>query len=148
MSLNFISVILLKAVCCSDGKHCCPQGATCDLSSGKCNTGDFQTDWVAKEPSRPLEVTVVQQSVLVVKEPTRNTEDRVEQTDLDSKLRNVPCGGGYYCPDFTRCCPSPTAVWSCCPTNYVIVLFNKPYAYSECACAKSITLSQVKGQPV
>ena len=26
--------------------------------------------------------------------------------------------------------------------------FNKPYAYSECACAKSIPLSQVKGQPV
>ena len=27
-------------------------------------------------------------------------------------------------------------------------IYNKPYAYSECACAKSITLSQVKGQPV
>ena len=25
---------------------------------------------------------------------------------------------------------------------------NKPYAYSECACAKSIILTQVKGQPV
>ena len=30
----------------------------------------------------------------------------------------------------------------------LIITENKPYVYSECACAKSITLSQVKGQPV
>ena len=26
-----------RAVCCSDGLHCCPHGHTCDLKEGKCN---------------------------------------------------------------------------------------------------------------
>ena len=25
-----------NAVCCSDGQHCCPNGYTCDVSSGHC----------------------------------------------------------------------------------------------------------------
>ena len=32
--------------------------------------------------------------------------------------------------------------------SWQILKEKKSYAYSECACAKSITLSQVKGQPV
>jgi hypothetical protein len=27
---------LPNAVCCSDGKHCCPEGYTCDVSQGTC----------------------------------------------------------------------------------------------------------------
>ena len=30
----------MSAVCCSDQKHCCPNGYTCDLGSGTCTKGD------------------------------------------------------------------------------------------------------------
>ena len=28
---------LTNAVCCSDREHCCPNGYTCDVSTGTCN---------------------------------------------------------------------------------------------------------------
>ena len=41
-----------KAVCCTDGKHCCPEGTTCDVSAGKCNRGDLTViDWIEKVPA-------------------------------------------------------------------------------------------------
>jgi hypothetical protein len=47
-----INLIVLQAVCCTDGKHCCPEGTTCDVSSGKCNRGDLAVvDWVEKVPA-------------------------------------------------------------------------------------------------
>ena len=44
-------ILILQAVCCSDGVHCCPDGTTCDVSSGKCNRGDLQVDWFVKNPA-------------------------------------------------------------------------------------------------
>jgi hypothetical protein len=45
-------LIVLQAVCCTDGKHCCPEGTTCDVSSGKCNRGDLAVvDWIEKVPA-------------------------------------------------------------------------------------------------
>ena len=47
-----INLIVLQAVCCTDGKHCCPEGTTCDVSSGKCNHGDLAVvDWIEKVPA-------------------------------------------------------------------------------------------------
>ena len=47
-----INLIVLQAVCCTDGKHCCPGGTTCDVSSGKCNRGDLTVvDWIEKVPA-------------------------------------------------------------------------------------------------
>jgi hypothetical protein len=48
-SRNFFNPIYY---CCTDGKHCCPEGTTCDVSSGKCNRGDLAVvDWIEKVPA-------------------------------------------------------------------------------------------------
>ena len=45
-------MFFLQAVCCTDGKHCCPEGTTCDVSQGKCNRGDLTVlDWYEKVPA-------------------------------------------------------------------------------------------------
>ena len=40
---------VFQAVCCSDGKHCCPENTKCEVSSGKCMRGDsLIMDWFEK----------------------------------------------------------------------------------------------------
>ena len=75
----------LQAVCCSDGTHCCPNGDTCDISSGKCNHGDTQIDWFEKQP------------VLKIKE------------------QGVQCDSTHECPDGNTCCKLSSGQWGCCP---------------------------------
>ncbi|KAG7492363.1 hypothetical protein MATL_G00013380 [Megalops atlanticus] len=42
-----------KAVCCSDMKHCCPAGYTCDAVDGSCTrTGDFNWDFLFRDRKR------------------------------------------------------------------------------------------------
>ena len=45
-------LLILQAVCCSDGKHCCPENTKCEVSSGKCLRGDsLIMDWFEKTPA-------------------------------------------------------------------------------------------------
>ena len=42
---------LPNAVCCSDGKHCCPEGDICDVSQGTCTQrGQVTTLFLNKPP--------------------------------------------------------------------------------------------------
>ncbi len=79
-----------NAVCCSDMKHCCPEGyPTCDVGSGKCYREDI---------SHPLLQLAVRTKV------------------PESSVQNVVCPDGQsYCPDGNTCCPSSSGSYSCCP---------------------------------
>ena len=59
----------------------------------------------------------------MVKESTSNAKTaasvrQLEGTDISEEsaitVGNVPCGGGYSCPDGYTCCKS-AGVWKCCP---------------------------------
>ncbi|KAL4222497.1 hypothetical protein ACF0H5_018536 [Mactra antiquata] len=89
---------LPEAVCCNDGVHCCPAGDTCDVSQGKCNRGDIQTDWLKKQPAI-----------------------KVDNVECDS---THSCPSGNTCCKLASgqwgCCPLPEAVCCsdglhCCP---------------------------------
>lgn len=114
-----------QAVCCSDQKHCCPQGKTCDLSSGKCKGGDSQTDWMAKEPVSPLGLMTEQNTFLALEEASINTAESGEQLiqmvsmATSRQVKDVPCGGGHYCPDSHPVCCSDMI--HCCPAGMTCV---------------------------
>ena len=46
----------LKATCCSDGVHCCPNGYTCNVASGTCSREDVTMPWVEKIVAQPVKV--------------------------------------------------------------------------------------------
>ena len=59
MLLNKI-FFAFKAVCCSDGIHCCPHDTTCDVSHGKCIRQDGTSyPWLLKSPAMFHQVQVV-----------------------------------------------------------------------------------------
>ncbi|XP_078656089.1 uncharacterized protein LOC144902484 isoform X2 [Branchiostoma floridae x Branchiostoma belcheri] len=78
---------LPKAVCCSDQVHCCPEGTTCSVSTGKCHKGDVSVDWFEKSPS----IT---------------TEEEVS---------NIKCDATHECPSKNTCCKLSSGQWGCCP---------------------------------
>ncbi|CAH1788061.1 unnamed protein product, partial [Owenia fusiformis] len=83
---TFICIFHFKAVCCSDGVHCCPSGTTCDVSAGKCNRGNSFTEWFTKLEAQPVE------------------------------SKTVICGGGAsQCPDGSTCCKLSSGQYGCCP---------------------------------
>jgi hypothetical protein len=60
-------LIVLQAVCCTDGTHCCPEGTTCDVSAGKCNHGDLAVvDWIEKVPAIIVQLG---QNILLLSQP-------------------------------------------------------------------------------
>lgn len=87
---------LVKAVCCSDHLHCCPQGYTCHMPTATCE----------KKNHDKLFLTVPQSKLVLA--VTRDTED-----DAD-----VPCGGEgeLRCPKQDTCCKVSATEWACCPS--------------------------------
>ena len=45
-----------QAVCCSDGKHCCPNGYTCDVAAGMCNKGLQILNIFSKKPATKVKI--------------------------------------------------------------------------------------------
>ena len=115
-NINYIfSSWLFQPVCCSDGIHCCPAGTTCDVGTGTCRRGYFQTDWAVKESASHVGDTERRQS-----EPAKLVEgaDRPAKEPARS-VGNIPCGEGYSCPDGNTCCKS-AGEWKCCPLSQVL----------------------------
>ncbi|KAF7665096.1 hypothetical protein LDENG_00155320 [Lucifuga dentata] len=87
---------LVKAVCCEDQEHCCPQGYTCHMQTRTCEKklhGLF---------SHSLPMSKV-----------------VESKQRDSKEdKGLPCGsmGEFYCSKQDTCCKSSASEWACCPS--------------------------------
>ncbi|XP_041829426.1 granulin b [Melanotaenia boesemani] len=87
---------LVKAVCCADHEHCCPQGYTCNMQTGTC-----------EKTASDLLLHALPQSK-VVRSELRDTGDDVD----------VPCDGTgkFHCPKHDTCCKISTTEWSCCPS--------------------------------
>ena len=89
----------MQAVCCSDEKHCCPNGYKCEVSGGKCTKGDHSIDWLEKSRS---EVST----------------DWLEKTESRPviKASAVPCPDGKsQCPSGNTCCLVGADRYGCCP---------------------------------
>ncbi|XP_051537974.1 progranulin-like [Myxocyprinus asiaticus] len=79
---------LVKAVCCYDHKHCCPQGYTCNLEFGTC--------------IKPSDVHTV---ALIQKHRHSNTQSEEE----------VVCDASTRCSNTQTCCRLSDTTWACCP---------------------------------
>lgn len=86
---------LVKAVCCADHEHCCPQGYTCNMQTGTCE----------KQRHDALILTLPQSKV--VRSEPRDTEVAAD----------VPCDGTgeSHCSVQETCCKVSATEWACCP---------------------------------
>lgn len=81
---------LVKAVCCADHEHCCPQGYSCNMQTQTC-----------EKKSQGAPASVPLSTVAVHSEP-----------------RDVPCdpAGEFHCSERDTCCRVAASEWACCPS--------------------------------
>ncbi|XP_040046250.2 granulin a [Gasterosteus aculeatus] len=79
---------LPKAVCCSDGNHCCPTDYTCDVEKTTCTKGEVVIPWYTKLPA---------------------------SASVEDDPASVQCDGQEQCPDDNTCCQLQSGEWGCCP---------------------------------
>lgn len=114
---------LAHAVCCSDGKHCCPEGYVCDSGSGECiNRQSHPLFELLQNPVNPVECDDGTTEC-----PGGNTCCRVQDGKYGccplpnatlghpKELRNVQCPDKSVCPDGNTCCISLSGKYGCCP---------------------------------
>ena len=84
-----------NATCCSDMKHCCPSGFTCQVASGTCQMGTVKLPMFAKVSAKKVKT--------------------------DPPASNGVCPDGISeCPAGTTCCKLVSGSYGCCPyTNAV-----------------------------
>jgi len=88
---------------CPDGDHCCAgAGGTC------CPNGYYCPSSGSGHCTRNVEALLKSMATTVL---TKKQEAKPE-----IKSQNVPCGGGFYCPDGDHCCAG--AGGTCCPNGY------------------------------
>ncbi|PVD30140.1 hypothetical protein C0Q70_09402 [Pomacea canaliculata] len=96
---------LPNAVCCTDGVHCCPQGTTCNLSTGQCDSAQISVPW--------------QQKLAAIKQiSTENVICPDKKSECSDGQTCCRMGSGQF-----GCCGVPNAVCCqdglhCCPQNY------------------------------
>ncbi|MBN3308823.1 GRN protein, partial [Amia calva] len=81
---------LAKAVCCEDHVHCCPEGTTCDVAAGMCDSSTASVPWLKKVPA-------------------------VSRVPKDEK-----CDNHTSCPRSTTCCQQSPGKWACCPLPHAV----------------------------
>lgn len=84
---------LVKAICCADHEHCCPQGYTCNMQTGTC-----------EKKSHDVLVHTLPQSRVVM----RDAEDGADVL-CDST-------GVFHCSKQDTCCKISVTEWACCPS--------------------------------
>ncbi|XP_077387670.1 granulin a [Festucalex cinctus] len=89
---------LSQAVCCHDGKHCCPTDFRCDEKKGMCVKGYMEIPWYPKLP-------VSASSVL----PPKTLVTAAVKPEV------VPCDKTSECKDGQTCCKISPTDWGCCP---------------------------------
>ena len=82
-----------QAVCCSDQKHCCPQGTKCDVAHGRCTRGEISIGWFAKTPA-------------LGGAPA-------------APAASIKCKDGSMCPEQSTCCKLANKAYGCCPVPRV-----------------------------
>ncbi|XP_028286498.1 granulin b isoform X2 [Parambassis ranga] len=88
---------LVKAVCCADHEHCCPQGYTCNMQTGTCEKKSHDVILYSLPMSRVVQST-----------SERSPEDK----------EIVPCDstGEFQCSKQDTCCKISATEWGCCPS--------------------------------
>ncbi|KAM9838109.1 granulin b isoform 2-T3 [Aulostomus maculatus] len=91
---------LVKAVCCADQEHCCPQGYTCNMQTGTC-----------EKKERGVLIYTLPQSRVVPSDPGHAGGDA-----------DVPCDstGEFHCPQEETCCRRSATEWACCPSPQAV----------------------------
>ncbi|XP_078454932.1 progranulin-like isoform X2 [Lampetra planeri] len=92
---------LVKAVCCDDHEHCCPEGTTCNVPAGSCDQGQLSLPWSSRTPARTRLTALLSASAA-------------------ARGGSVRCDSAYACPDGTTCCQLPQGQWGCCPLPLAI----------------------------
>ncbi|KAM9831231.1 granulin b [Neosynchiropus ocellatus] len=89
---------LVKAVCCADYQHCCPQGYSCNMQTGTCEKKTYHAG------SHSLSMTKV----------------------LTNQDTFVPCdhSGNFHCPLQETCCQISDSEWKCCPSPKAVCCAN------------------------
>uniref|UniRef100_A0A8C4R7Y3 Granulins domain-containing protein n=1 Tax=Eptatretus burgeri TaxID=7764 RepID=A0A8C4R7Y3_EPTBU len=80
------------AVCCSDGKHCCPPGYTCNGTIGRCIGGGHSIPWVKKQANVDANIT--------------------------EHIPQIKCPDGSTCPILKTCCLLADKTYGCCPFQH------------------------------
>ncbi|KAM9560199.1 progranulin-like isoform 2-T2 [Salvelinus alpinus] len=86
---------LVKAVCCTDHEHCCPQGYSCNMQTGTCE--------------KPVEGVLPH---MIPQTKVAESQQRAAETGLDVKCDGA---GEYSCPKLQTCCKTSPTEWACCP---------------------------------
>nr|XP_057904549.1 granulin a [Doryrhamphus excisus] len=79
---------LPEAVCCTDLRHCCPKGSTCNTAAQTCDMDSGSVPWRRKVPAIPKQ---------------------------DARQRDVVCDRTHTCEEDSTCCKIPAGKWGCCP---------------------------------
>ncbi|XP_029976653.1 progranulin-like [Salarias fasciatus] len=99
----------VKAVCCSDLRHCCPSGFRCNLVTQMCQKKD--QPWL-NIPMVKKEAAEEPDTVDLSLTPFQEIKDSPVPERQDA---SVFCDSYYKCPDGTTCCRHPKGAWFCCP---------------------------------
>ncbi|CAH8602860.1 unnamed protein product [Heterobilharzia americana] len=92
-----------NAVCCGDGKHCCPKGTVCDMINGGC---------IPQEDSSKPQSLLLFKKIAAVKTDSKDGVD--EHSDVFTQL----CSGGKFkCPETSTCCKLSNGEYACCPVR-------------------------------
>ncbi|KAF7665606.1 hypothetical protein LDENG_00135560 [Lucifuga dentata] len=86
---------LQQAVCCSDNKHCCPQGYSCNLAIQSC------------------EKLIMQQLETMLLTPVFMLDSQPQPDGL--KEKKIKCDDQTSCEDDQTCCKISATIWGCCP---------------------------------
>ncbi|KAM6951082.1 granulin b [Aplochiton taeniatus] len=92
---------LVKAVCCADHEHCCPQGYSCNMQTGTCEK---------KADQLLIPITVPLSKVV---------ESQMREAE---KVEDIPCDilGEFRCPKQETCCRTSVMEWACCPSQKAV----------------------------
>ena len=112
-----------NAVCCSDEKHCCPAGYTCETAAGTCTKGDTVISFLEKLPA-------LTSPNIICPDKVHSCASDASCCQLESgKYGCCPVPNANCCSDDEHCCPSGyscnTADGTCSKGDAVIPIFKK-----------------------
>ncbi|XP_067238020.1 granulin a isoform X2 [Chanodichthys erythropterus] len=127
---------LPKAVCCTDGEHCCPAYYKCDVSRVSCIKGDVVIPWYNK--------IAAQSSLTPNSHLSTNKCDQQSSCSTDSTCCRLTTGEWGCCPlPQAVCCPDQQ---HCCPRGYKCDLRRHSCIKTTWLYVERVPLAHIGGQ--